>query len=200
MGSSFFYAERDMRTETNYLDDVRKQFHYYRKLGEQAMDQLEPQQLFSAANEDSNSIAVLVGHLAGNMLSRWTDFLTTDGEKSSRNRDAEFELQFAGSDDMRMRWNEGWDCFLAALDSLQPSDLEKICYIRNEGHTVLEAINRQLGHYPYHVGQIVFAAKQLKAGPWKSLSFPKNQSGTFNAGKFSSEKRRKSFLDDETGH
>jgi len=184
-----------MTIEQNYLEDVRKQFRYYRKLGEQAMDQLEPEQLFVAANEDSNSIAVIVGHLAGNMLSRWTDFLVSDGEKSWRNRDAEFETQFSSSEELRKRWNEGWDCFLAALDELGPADLERICYIRNEGHTVLEAINRQFGHYPYHVGQIVFAAKQLKPGPWKSLSIPKNQSETFNAEKFAIEKRRKSFLD-----
>jgi uncharacterized damage-inducible protein DinB len=186
-----------MSFEASYLDDVRKLFRYYRKLGEQAMDQLEPEQLFVAVNEDSNSIAVIVGHLAGNMLSRWTDFLTSDGEKPWRSRDEEFQAQFAGREDLRKRWNEGWDCFLDALDSLQVGDLERICYIRNEGHTVLEAINRQFGHYPYHVGQIVFAAKQLKNGPWKSLSIPKNQSGTFNAAKFSIDKRRKSFLDEE---
>jgi len=186
-----------MSTEQNYLDDARKQFRYYRKLGEQAMDQLESEQLFVAATEDSNSIAVIVGHLAGNMLSRWTDFLTSDGEKDWRDRDSEFEIQFSGREDLVKRWNEGWDCFLAALDQLQPADLQKICYIRNEGHSVLEAINRQFGHYPYHVGQIVFAAKQLKAGPWKNLSIPKNQSQTFNAAKFSVEKRRKSFLDPE---
>jgi uncharacterized damage-inducible protein DinB len=186
-----------MNFESDYLEDVRKQFRYYRRLGEQAMDQLDPEQLFVEANEDSNSIAVIVGHLSGNMLSRWTDFLTSDGEKPWRDRDAEFEVQFSGREDLRKRWNEGWDCFLAALDQLQPADLQRICYIRNEGHTVLEAINRQFGHYPYHVGQIVFAAKQLKAGPWKSLSIPKNQSQEFNAGKFSVDKRRKSFLDED---
>jgi uncharacterized damage-inducible protein DinB len=186
-----------MSTEQNYLEDVRKQFRYYRKLGEQAMDQLDPEQLFVAANEDSNSIAVIAGHLAGNMLSRWTDFLNSDGEKSWRDRDAEFEVQFSGREDLRKRWNEGWDCFLTALDQLQPADLQRICYIRNEGHTVLEAINRQFAHYPYHVGQIVFAAKQLKAGPWNNLSIPKNQSQVFNDRKFSVEKRRKSFLDKE---
>jgi hypothetical protein len=186
-----------MSIEANYLEDVAKQFRYYRKLGEQAMDQLEADQLFVASNEDSNSIAVIVGHLAGNMLSRWKDFLSSDGEKASRNRDGEFETQFAGKEDLRQRWNEGWDCFFDALDHVQPGDLESICYIRNEGHTVLEAISRQLGHYSYHVGQIVYAAKQLKAGPWTNLSIPKRQSGSFNAGKFSKEKRRKNFLDEE---
>jgi hypothetical protein len=186
-----------MNTDASYLEDARKQFRYYRKLGEQAMDQLESTQLFVSSNEDSNSIAILVEHLAGNMLSRWTDFLSSDGEKSWRDRDAEFETRPISVEDLHRRWDAGWDCFLEVLDRLQPSDLQTICYIRNEGHTVLEAINRQLGHYPYHVGQIVFAAKQLKAGPWKNLSIPKNQSGSFNAGKFSVEKRRKNFLDDE---
>ena len=182
-------------SESNFLEDVRKQSRYYRKLAEQAMDQIEAEQLFVAANQDSNSIAVIAGHLAGNMLSRWTEFQTTDGEKPWRDRDAEFETQFSNREDLRTRWNEGWDCYLGALDSIQPGDLEKICYIRNQGHTVLEAVNRQFAHYAYHVGQIVFAAKQLKAGPWKSLTIPKNQSGVFNAAKFSAEKRRKNFLD-----
>jgi hypothetical protein len=183
--------------ESNFLEDVRKQFRYYRRLAEQAMDQIAPEQLFEAANADSNSIAIIAGHLAGNMLSRWSEFLSSDGEKPWRNRDAEFETQFSSREDLRRRWDEGWDCFLAALDALQPSDLGRICYIRNEGHTVLEAVNRQLGHYAYHVGQIVFAAKQLKAGPWTSLSIAKNASGRFNDGKFAAERRRKNFLDQD---
>ena len=161
------------------------------------MDQLEPGQLFLSANEDCNSIAVIVAHLAGNMLSRWTDFLSSDGEKTWRNRDSEFDSQFAGREEVLQRWNEGWDCFLGVLDGLQPSDLERICYIRNEGHTVMEAINRQFAHYPYHVGQIVFAAKQLKSGPWKSLSIPRNQSEAFNAKKFGAERRQKNVPDAE---
>jgi hypothetical protein len=184
-----------MDIAANYLEDVRKQFRYFRKLAEQAMDQLEPRQLFIAANEDANSIAVIAGHLSGNMLSRWSDFLASDGEKPWRNRDGEFERQFTGRDDLRERWNQGWDCCLDVLDHLAPGDLEKLCYIRNEGQSVLEAINRQLAHYAYHVGQIVFAAKELKAGPWQNLSIPKNQSQQFNDGKFSAEKRRKHFLD-----
>jgi hypothetical protein len=161
-------AMTNLSNEFNFLEDVRNQSRYYRRLAEQAMDQLEAEQLFSAANADSNSIAVIAGHLSGNMLSRWTDFMTTDGEKSWRDRDGEFEVQFEGREDLRARWNQGWDCYLNALDGIQPSDLDKICYIRNQGHTVLEAINRQFAHYAYHVGQIVFAAKQLKAAPWKS--------------------------------
>ena len=188
-------AMTNLSNEFNFLEDVRNQSRYYRRLAEQAMEQLEAEQLFSAANADSNSIAVIAGHLAGNMLSRWTDFMTTEGEKSWRDRDGEFEVQFKGREDLRERWNRGWDCYLNALDGIQPSDLDKICYIRNQGHTVLEAINRQFAHYAYHVGQIVFAAKQLKAAPWKSLTIPKNQSRAFNAAKFAAEKRRQNFLD-----
>jgi hypothetical protein len=186
-----------MSAEANYLEDVGKQLRYYRKLGEKAMDQLEPQQLFFAPNEDSNSIAVIVGHLSGNMLSRWTDFPSSDGEKPWRDRDAEFNNQFAGKEDLRQRWDAGWNCLLGALDRLQAGNLENITYIRNEGHTVLEAINRQFGHYAYHVGQIVFAAKQMKNGTWNSLSIPRNQSGIFNEKKFSQAKRQKHFLDEE---
>ena len=164
-----------MSIESHFLDDIRKRVRYYRKLGEEAMNQLEPDQLFVSANEDSNSIAVIATHLAGNMRSRWTDFLNSDGEKPWRNRDAEFERQFPGREELLQRWNEGWDCFLGVLDRMEPADLERICYIRNEGHTVMEAINREFAHYAYHVGQIVFAAKQLKSGAWKSLSIPKNR-------------------------
>lgn len=180
-----------------YLESIRKQFLYYKTLGEKAMGQLEPGQLFVSANEDTNSIAVIVKHLAGNMLSRWTDFLTTDGEKEWRNRDSEFE--FDGNDKTALMsiWDKGWDCLFNALDSLKPEDLETIIYIRNEGHTVVEAINRQLAHYPYHVGQIVFYAKMLKETEWDSLSIPKNKSNSYNADKFAKEKSIRNFTDDE---
>jgi uncharacterized protein DUF1572 len=181
----------------DYLDSVKKQFLYYKTLGEKAMAQVEPQKLFIAINEDSNSIAAIVSHLRGNMLSRWTDFLATDGEKPWRNRDAEFENKTGTKEAVMQAWNEGWGCFLTTLNSLEEEDLEKIIYIRNEGHTVMEAINRQLAHYPYHVGQIIFAAKALKEDSWQSLSIPKNKSGDYNADKFSKEKTRKNFTDDE---
>ena len=186
-----------MNATTSYLESVKKQFLYYKMLGEKAMDQLEPEQLFVSVNEDTNSIAVIVKHLSGNMLSRWTDFLTTDGEKETRNRDGEFENDLATKDQILTAWNTGWDCFLGALDSLQPEQLSEIIYIRNEGHTVIEAINRQLAHYPYHVGQIVFYAKQLKNSEWDSLSIPKNKSNSYNAEKFAQDKSIKNFTEEE---
>ena len=161
------------------------------------MDQLEPEQLFISINEDTNAIATIVKHLSGNMLSRWTDFLTTDGEKDWRNRDVEFEQTFKTKQELLEFWNKGWDCFFNAINSLTTDQLSSIIYIRNEGHTVIEAINRQLAHYPYHIGQIVFYAKMLKKGEWNSLSIPKNKSNSYNSDKFSKEKSIKNFTDDE---
>ena len=186
-----------MEATHSYLESVKKQFLYYKTLGEKAMEQLEPEQLFVSVNEDTNSIAVIVKHLAGNMLSRWTDFLTTDGEKETRNRDGEFENDLQTKEQLLKVWNTGWECFLGALDSLQPEQLSEIIYIRNEGHTVIEAINRQLAHYPYHIGQIVFYAKQLKKDDWNSLSIPKNKSNSYNADKFAHEKSIKNFTEEE---
>jgi hypothetical protein len=186
-----------MEATESYLDSVKKQFLYYKMLGEKAMDQLEPEQFFVSLNEDTNSIATIIKHISGNMLSRWTDFLTTDGEKEWRNRDAEFENDLSSKEAVLITWNKGWDCFLETLNSLKPEQLSTIIYIRNEGHTVIEAINRQLAHYPYHVGQIVFYAKQLKNNSWDSLSIPKNKSTNYNAEKFSKEKEIKNFTDDE---
>lgn len=186
-----------MNATTSYLESVKKQFLYYKMLGEKAMEQLEPEQLFVSVNEDTNSIAVIVKHLSGNMLSRWTDFMTTDGEKETRNRDGEFENDLQTKDQLLTVWNNGWDCFLGALDTLQPEQLSEIIYIRNEGHTVIEAINRQLAHYPYHIGQIVFYAKQLKKNEWDSLSIPKNKSKSYNADKFAQEKSIKNFTEEE---
>ena len=184
-------------TDNKYLESVRKQFLYYKTIGEKAMEQLEPEQLFVSVNDDTNSIAVIVKHLSGNMLSRWTDFLTSDGEKEWRNRDSEFEDNITSKEELLRVWNQGWDCLFDALNSLSSEDLETIIYIRNEGHTVIEAINRQLAHYPYHIGQIVFYAKMLKSTEWTSLSIPRNKSNTYNADKFSKEKTIKNFTDDE---
>lgn len=192
-----------MNATEAFLSSARKQFLYYKTLGDKAMDQLQASQLFYSANEDTNSIAVIVKHLHGNMLSRWTDFLTSDGEKEWRDRDGEFESMLTAlnaedqKSDLLSRWNEGWACLFKALDELTPDHLAQIVYIRNEGHTVMEAINRQLAHYPYHVGQIVFYAKMLKEGDWTSLSIPKNKSKDYNSDKFSKEKSIKNFTDDE---
>ena len=180
-----------------YLESVKKQFLYYKTLGEKAIDQLKPEQLFASINEDTNSIATIVKHLSGNMLSRWTDFLTTDGEKEWRKRDSEFNETIKNKEELLAIWNKGWDCFFETLNSLQTEQLSEIIYIRNEGHTVIEAINRQLAHYPYHVGQIVFYAKILKESEWDSLSIPKNKSKSYNLDKFSKDKSIRNFTDDE---
>lgn len=186
-----------MKIDESYLESVKKQFLYYKMLGEKAIEQLEPEQLFVSVNEDTNSIATIIKHISGNMLSRWTDFLTSDGEKEWRNRDSEFENDLQSKEEVLEIWNKGWDCLENALNSLKPEQLSDIIYIRNEGHTVIEAINRQLAHYPYHVGQIVFYAKQLKKSSWESLSIPKNKSANYNAEKFAKEKEIKNFTDDE---
>ena len=181
--------------DTNYLESVIKQFEYYKMLGDKTFAQVPDEKLFWQYNEDSNSIATIVKHLWGNMLSRWTDFLTTDGEKEWRNRDDEFENDIATKDELLQKWNDGWKVFLDTLKSLKEEDLEKIIYIRNQGHTVMEAINRQLAHYPYHIGQIVFIGKMC-ADKWTSLSIPKGNSKSFNDDKFSKPKHKAHFTDE----
>lgn len=180
----------------NYLESVKKQFEYYKMLGEKAFAQLEDDKLFWQYNADSNSIAVIVKHLCGNMLSRWTDFLTADGEKQWRDRDAEFENDIKNRDELLEKWNQGWACLFNALNALTANDLNKIIYIRNQGHSVIEAINRQLAHYPYHIGQIVFLGKMLAEKGWVSLSVPKGKSNEFNADKFSKPKHKEHFTDE----
>lgn len=183
--------------ESNYLKSIKQQFEYYKILGEKAIEQIEEEQLFFSLNEDSNSIATIVKHISGNMLSRWTDFLSSDGEKEWRNRDAEFENDIKTKSELLSIWNKGWNCLFEAINPLEEKDLSKIIYIRNEGHTVTEAINRQLAHYPYHIGQMVFLAKLLKKTEWNSLSIPKNKSKNYNADKFSKEKAIKNFTEEE---
>ena len=186
-----------MEINNNYLENIKKQFLYYKTIGEKAIEQLESEQLFAVANENSNSIAVIIKHLSGNMLSRWTDFLITDGEKEWRNRDSEFTETIKTKEDLLDIWEKGWNCFFDAINNIKSDQLSVIIYIRNEGQTVVEAINRQLAHYPYHIGQIVFYAKMLKQSEWKSLSVPKNKSTDYNIDKFSKEKSIKNFTDDE---
>lgn len=169
----------------NYLNSIKQQFAYYKSLGEKTFEQVPDDMLFWQFNEESNSMATIVKHLWGNMLSRWTDFLASDGEKPFRKRDAEFENEVISREAILNMWNEGWHCLFNALDALKPEDLNKIVYIRSEPHTVTEAINRQLAHYPYHVGQIVFLGKMLAKQGWTSLSIPKCGSQAFNAEKFS---------------
>jgi Protein of unknown function (DUF1572) len=181
---------------TDYLESVKKQFAYYKMLGEKTFDQLTDEQFFWQFNEASNSIATIIKHLAGNMLSRWTDFLTSDGEKEWRNRDAEFDNDITTRDELLEKWNAGWACLFDALNSLTQEDLQKEIYIRNMGHTVMEAINRQLAHYPYHIGQIVFIGKMVCNDSWASLSIPKGKSTDYNADKFSKPKHKEHFTNE----
>ena len=178
-----------------FLQSALKQFQYYKMLGEKTLDQLNEENLFWEYNAETNNIAIIVKHLHGNMLSRWTDFLTTDGEKEWRARDAEFVNDLTNKVQVIEKWNDGWSCLFKALNSLKEEDLEKVIYIRNQGQTVVEAINRQLCHYSYHVGQIVFLGKMICNEDWKSLSIPKNQSQQYNANKFSQEKHIEHFTD-----
>ncbi len=184
-----------MSNEENFLESSKKLFRYYKGLGEKAIEQLSDEQVLSKPNAASNSIALIVHHLSGNMVSRFTDFLTTDGEKPWRNRESEFEESYADKKLMMDAWEKGWVCLFNALDTLHPEDLSKIIYIRNEGQSVLEAIQRQLAHYPHHIGQILYQAKILKGDEFKSLSIPKGGSNDFNKEKFGQEKERKHFTD-----
>lgn len=181
---------------TTYLSSIIKQFEYYKMLGDKSFDQLSDDQLFWKANEESNSIAAIVKHLWGNMLSRWTDFLTSDGEKEWRDREGEFADDITNREDMIMKWNHGWDCLFAALRPLTEEDLEKIIYIRNQGHTVTEAINRQLAHYSYHVGQIVFVGKMVRGSAWESLSIPRGKSDAYNTEKFAQPPKQEHFTEE----
>ncbi len=181
--------------DTTLLHSYQKQFAYYRHLGEKTMAQLTDAELFVEATAGANSVAIIVKHLSGNMKSRWTDFLTTDGEKPWRNRDAEFVADFADRAALEKAWREGWEELEKAVGELQPAQLAAVIYIRNEGHLVVEALNRQLAHYAYHVGQMVLLGKQLKGEAWQSLSIPKGKSADYNARKFREEKGMRNFID-----
>jgi len=169
-----------LRFTTSYLEDSLAVFAYYKKLAERAMDQLTDEQLFATLDDEANSIAIIVKHMSGNMLSRWTGFLTTDGEKPSRNRDGEFEEPPATRAALLATWEAGWACLFAALQPLTDADLARTVTIRGEAHSVLQAINRQLAHYPHHVGQIVLLAKHFAHDRWHSLSVPRKGSAEFN--------------------
>jgi len=179
-----------------FLESAKKEFLYYKLLGEKAFSQLTEEQLFYQINSESNSIAMIVKHLWGNMLSRWTDFLTTDGEKEWRKRDEEFQNDISTRKELLEKWEEAWYCLFNALNSITDSDLSKVIYIRNQGHTILEAINRQLSHYPHHIGQIVFIGKMLRDKDWNSLSIPKGASKKYNQEKFSQSKSKQHFTDE----
>jgi hypothetical protein len=165
----------------HYLDDALSSFRAYKKLAEKALEQLEDEEVFAILDEESNSIAVIMKHMAGNMLSRWTDFLDSDGEKPNRNRDMEFVIEPQTSkEDLLTYWQRGWQCVFAALEPLRPEDFEQKVSIRGEEHSIIQAIDRQMTHYAYHIGQIVFLAKHFRSAEWQSLSIPRNRSAEFN--------------------
>ena len=161
---------------TAYLAEVLRVFRQYKQLGERAMDQLEAAELFRVLDDESNSVAIIVKHMAGNMRSRWTDFLTTDGEKPDRNRDGEFEMDDTTAPaDLRRWWEDGWRCVFSAVEPLRPDDLLHIVTIRGEPHSVLQAIDRQIAHYAYHIGQIVQLARHWRGPRWQTLSIPRRR-------------------------
>jgi len=166
----------------HYLEDSIASLRAYKKLADKALDQLNEDEFFITLDEEANSIAIIMKHMAGNMFSRWTDFLTTDGEKPDRHRDMEFVIEpKTGKDDVLAYWEKGWQRVFGALELLGPEDLGRKVLIRGEEHTVIQAINRQLMHYAHHIGQIIFLAKHFRSAEWKSLSIPRNRSAEFNA-------------------
>ena len=192
----FFYKGKQIFMKANYLESIQKQFEYYKMLGDKTIAQVPDEQLFWMYNEASNSIAIIVKHLWGNMISRWTDFLHSDGEKEWRARDAEFENDIHNKKELMAKWEEGWACLFNVINNLQPEDMETIIFIRNMGHTVTEAINRQLAHYAYHIGQMVFLGKMICGSDWKSLSIPKGQSKIYNQKKFAQPKHQEHFTNE----
>ncbi|MBL7703027.1 MAG: DUF1572 domain-containing protein [Ferruginibacter sp.] len=169
-----------MNLGTEFLNSAIKRLSYYKELGDKTFAQLSDADFHFTPNAESNSTALIIQHMAGNMLSRWTDFLTTDGEKEWRNRDTEFEEQHLTKPGLLDLWEKGWDCLLKSLNALTADDLLKTIYIRSEGLLVVDAINRQLAHYPYHVGQIIYLGKIIKKENWQNLSIAKGHSQQFN--------------------
>lgn len=167
--------------ERDYLESAKKQFTLCKTMGEKAMAQIPEEKLYWQYNPQTNSIAIIVKHLSGNMLSRFTDFLISDGEKQWRDRDGEFEQEPLTGSVVYARWNQGWDCLFQALQSLTADDLSKTVFIRNEEHSVMEAINRQLTHYASHIGQIIYICKMIADDQWKTLTIPKKGSKEYNA-------------------
>ena len=165
---------------TSYLKDSLTLFRYYKKLVERALPQVRDEDLCAVLDEESNSIAVIVKHLAGNMVSRWTDFLTSDGEKPGRDRDAEFEDPPRSREELMQSWDDGWKCVFSALEPLTEEDMHRTITIRGEAHSVMQAINRQLAHYAYHCGQIVLLAKHFGSEKWQALTIPRRRSAEFN--------------------
>lgn len=169
-----------LKFTTSYIEDALAIFRQYKTLGERAMQQVSDEQLFASLDDESNSIAIIVKHLTGNMRSRWTDFLTTDGEKPSRNRDGEFVDPPATRGALMREWEDGWACVFGAIETLTDADVSRAVTIRGEAHSVMQAINRQLAHYPMHIGQVILLAKHFAGERWQTLSVPRNKSAEFN--------------------
>lgn len=172
---------------SEYLRVMKELFAKYKNMGDKTFSQLDEKDFHYKIDEESNSIAIIIQHIGGNMVSRFRNFLTSDGEKSDRNRDNEFEEQNLSSKDLINKWEQGWKIFFSEFDKLRESDLTKVVMIRNEPHSVIEALDRQATHYAYHIGQIVFIAKHIKKENWKTLSIPKGKSAKFNKEMFSSK-------------
>lgn len=169
-----------LKFTTSYLEDSLELFRYYKTLAERAMNQVTDDHLFTTLDDESNSIAIVVKHMAGNMRSRWRDFLTSDGEKPDRDRDSEFVDPPATREALLQAWDDGWTYLFSALEPLSDADLERTVVIRGEAHSVMQAINRQLAHYLYHIGQIVMLAKHFAHDRWHPLTVPRNRSADFN--------------------
>ena len=164
----------------NFHSDAVASFRNYKKLAEKALDQISDEEFFATIDEEANSVAVVVKHIAGNLVSRWSDFLTTDGEKPTRDRDAEFEINDDSRKELMEFWERGWQTLFENIEPLTIEDFTKTVTIRGQEHTIVEAFNRQLTHYAYHIGQIVLLAKHFKSVDWETLSIPKNRSAEFN--------------------
>jgi hypothetical protein len=176
---------------TSYIEDSLALFRQHKQLTERAMEQVTDEQLFIQLDEESNSIAIIVKHMAGNMRSRWTDFLTSDGEKPNRDRDSEFVAPPATRQELMAIWEDGWQCVFRAFEPLSDADLGRTITIRGEAHSVMQAVNRQVAHYSAHMGQIVMLAKHLAHDHWQFLTVPRNRSGEFNRAVSTGEKSQR---------
>ncbi len=182
----------------HFLSNAEQMFRYYKTLGDKSFDQLSDEALYWKAHDNDNSIAIIIKHMWGNMMSRWTHFLDEDGEKDWRRRDAEFELEdLQGREALLLLWEEAWKCLFDALHSIGPKNYDQVVYIRSKGHTIVEAIQRQLAHYAYHIGQIVYMAKSIQKDQWKSLSMPKGTSEAFTKASHSKGLRKEHFVKEQ---
>ena len=180
----------------HFKQNAIKQFEFYKVLSERSFDQVDDEGFFWQYNPESNSIAITAKHMAGNMLSRWTDFLTSDGEKSWRNRDMEFELEKESRQKIMELWGKGWECLFQAMDQISTENFENEIFIRNIPHSITEAVNRQIAHMAYHTGQIAYVGRMIQGAQWQSLSIPKGKSGEFNQKSFAKDKRQEHFTDE----